>query len=38
MLQSYIDVARVCKECSDYKELAKFMVPCRDLRSKAVGS
>jgi hypothetical protein len=29
-------VAKLFKECTDYKELAKFMVLCRELRSKLV--
>jgi hypothetical protein len=35
-LHSYTDVAKLFKECTDYKELAKFMVLCRELRSELV--
>jgi hypothetical protein len=37
-LHSYTDVAKLFKECSDYKELAKFMVLCRESRSKLLRS
>jgi hypothetical protein len=34
---SYTDVAKLFKEGADYKELAKFMAHCRELRHKVVG-
>ncbi len=37
-LHSYTEVAKLLKECSDYKELAKFMVLCRESRSKLLRS
>jgi hypothetical protein len=35
-LHSFTDVAKLFNECTDCKELAKFMVLCRELRSKLV--
>jgi hypothetical protein len=37
-LHSFNDVAKLFKECSDYKELAKFMVLCHESRSKLLRS
>jgi hypothetical protein len=35
-LHPYTDVAKLFKECTEYNELAKFMVLCCELRSKLV--
>ena len=37
-LHTYSDVAKLFMECSDYKELAKFIIRCRELRSKIARS
>jgi hypothetical protein len=37
-LRSYTDVATLFKECSGYKELAKFTILCRESRNKLLRS